>query len=114
MPPALPEVVDSISAEGSWSLLLRNSLRKWLWLRDLICWHLRLLQFLMQFLVNLPRDSGLRLTSAATVQRHNARSFLSLPQGRVALLGFAHRTIRASRSHLSTRPWPGKSFPTTP
>ncbi|SRR6266480_5643264 len=74
MPPALPEVVDSISAEGSWSLLM----------------------------------------SAATVQGHNARSFLSLPQERVILLGFAHRTMRASHSHLLTRPWPGKSFPTIP
>src|SRR5438874_446388 len=71
MPPALPEVVDSISAEGSWSLLM----------------------------------------SAATVQGHNARSFLSLPQERVTLLGFAHRTMRASHSHLLTRPWPGKFFP---
>src|SRR5439155_518786 len=74
MPPALPEVVDSISAEGSWSLLM----------------------------------------SAATVQGHNARSFLSLPQERVTLLGFAHRTMRASHSHLLTRPWRGKSFPTIP
>jgi ribosome-binding protein aMBF1 (putative translation factor) len=39
---------------------------------------------------------------------------LPLPlTGRVALLGIAHRTIRASRSHISAIRRPRKAFPTT-